>query len=101
MKIVYWLLIILILYPLCIYPLSLYIISIFYKNEKKDRYSLDELPKISYIVTVYNEENVILKKLENIMSLKYPKDKVEYIIASDDSNDKTHEIVNEYIGSII
>lgn len=97
MKFLFWILVILILYPLCIYPISLYIISFFCKKEKFDRYSVKDLPNVSYVVTVYNEENVILKKLENISSLEYPSEKIEYIIASDDSNDKTHEIVEDYM----
>lgn len=98
METIFLILAILIVYPLFIYPLSLMLISYFKKNkDKKVYYEINELPYISYVVVVYNEEKIIKKKLENISKLEYSNEKIEYIIASDDSNDNTHDIVKEYI----
>jgi len=60
------------------------------KVKKKDIY-----PSLSVVVPCYNEENIIRQKLENLVSLDYPKDKLQIIIASE-SNDKTNEIVSEF-----
>lgn len=49
------------------------------------------------MVVAHNEEKVILDKLNNILELDYPKDKIEFLIASDNSTDKTNEIVREFI----
>ena len=51
------------------------------------------VPKMSLIVTVYNEENRIEQKLGNIAELDYPSDALEVLIASDCSTDATDAIV--------
>lgn len=56
----------------------------------------DETPAISMVIAAYNEEQSIGQKLENILSLDYPRDKLEVIIASDGSEDATNEIVAGY-----
>lgn len=52
-------------------------------------------PLISIVIPTYNEERIIASKLENTLSIDYPKDMVEIIVV-DSSSDKTPEIVNEY-----
>ena len=54
------------------------------------------LPKVSFIIAAYNEEKVIADKIKNTLMLNYPKDKLEIIIVSDGSDDKTHEIAKRY-----
>lgn len=49
-------------------------------------------PYVSFIITVYNEEERIRRKIENTLSLNYPEDKLEIIVASDCSTDRTDEI---------
>jgi len=53
-------------------------------------------PGVSLVTVAYNEEKVIRKKIENSLALDYPHDKLEIIVASDGSTDKTAEIVAEY-----
>jgi cellulose synthase/poly-beta-1,6-N-acetylglucosamine synthase-like glycosyltransferase len=53
----------------------------------------DITPKVSIIIAAYNEQNDIGAKLENMLALDYPRDKVEIIVASDGSEDRTNEIV--------
>ena len=73
----------------------LLIFSLFSKNKKP---SLNEKyrPMVSLIIAAYNEEKVIEKKIKNSLTLDYPKDKLEIIIFSDSSADKTDEIVKKY-----
>lgn len=52
-------------------------------------------PTISIIIPCYNEEKVIRGKLENLLSLDYPMDKLQIIVVSE-STDKTNEIVSKY-----
>jgi len=54
------------------------------------------LPTVSLIIAAYNEEAVIGKKVENSLRLDYPKDKLEIIVFSDASTDRTDEIVKGY-----
>src|SRR5947209_1563812 len=51
------------------------------------------LPTVSFIIAAYNEEAAIAGKLENTLALDYPSDRLEVIVASDGSTDRTEEIV--------
>jgi cellulose synthase/poly-beta-1,6-N-acetylglucosamine synthase-like glycosyltransferase len=53
-------------------------------------------PSVSILVSAYNEEEVIEKMLQNKLALDYPKDKVEILVVSDGSTDRTDEIVKKY-----
>ncbi len=53
----------------------------------------DALPSISLIIAAYNEAAGIGKKLENALSLNYPPDRLQVIVASDGSDDATNSIV--------
>ncbi len=54
------------------------------------------LPFVSVLMSVYNEEKVIKKKIESLLVSDYPSDKIELKIGSDASDDKTDEIINEF-----
>ncbi len=53
----------------------------------------DELPDISVLMAVHNEEQVIQKKLENLENLSYPPGKMEILIGSDASTDGTDRLL--------
>src|SRR5262245_10697804 len=53
-------------------------------------------PLVTFIITAYNEERDIAAKLENTLALDYPKDRLEIIVASDCSSDRTDEIVQTF-----
>ena len=53
-------------------------------------------PTVSVIVTAYNEEAVIERRLENLLALDYPTEKLELIVTSDASSDRTHELVERF-----
>lgn len=53
-------------------------------------------PTMSMVIIAYNEEDSIGAKLDNVLSLDYPKGLVEVIVASDGSDDRTNEIVASY-----
>lgn len=56
----------------------------------------DYLPTISVIISVWNEEDVIRRKLTNILNSDYPTQKMEIIIGSDGSDDQTNAIVHSF-----
>jgi cellulose synthase/poly-beta-1,6-N-acetylglucosamine synthase-like glycosyltransferase len=45
------------------------------------------------VVAAYNEEAVIERRLENLLALDYPAGKLEIVVASDASSDRTNELV--------
>ena len=52
-----------------------------------------ELPTVAVIVAAHDEETVIERRLENLLALDYPAEKVEVVVASDGSTDATEDIV--------
>jgi cellulose synthase/poly-beta-1,6-N-acetylglucosamine synthase-like glycosyltransferase len=50
------------------------------------------LPSVAMIVTAYNEEDAIERRLENLRALEYPSEKVELVVTSDASTDATEEL---------
>ncbi|MEO6324584.1 MAG: glycosyltransferase [Thermoanaerobaculia bacterium] len=52
-----------------------------------------ELPTLTVLVTVRNEEAAIGRRLDNILACDYPRDRLQVIVASDGSTDGTDEIV--------
>ena len=48
---------------------------------------------MTVIVAAYNEESVIERRLENLLALDYPAERLEIVVASDASDDRTDEIV--------
>lgn len=54
------------------------------------------IPTVTFIITVHNEDRRIKDKLENTFGLDYPVAKLQIIVASDGSNDRTNEIVRDY-----
>ena len=55
-------------------------------------------PSVSVIVAAYNEEAVIERRLENLLELDYPADRLELVVTSDASTDGTHELVERFKG---
>jgi biofilm PGA synthesis N-glycosyltransferase PgaC len=53
----------------------------------------DVLPKISVILPVYNEEKRVCQKIQNLLLLDYPPDKLEIVVVDGYSIDKTTELV--------
>jgi poly-beta-1,6-N-acetyl-D-glucosamine synthase len=54
------------------------------------------LPSVSAVMVVRNEGEVIARKLENLLSLEYPADKLEVVVVSDGSSDRTSAILAKY-----
>ncbi len=54
------------------------------------------LPLVSVIVAAHNEEAVIERKIQNILACDYPAERLEVLIGSDGSSDRTEEIVRRY-----
>ena len=62
----------------------------FKKIDKKEIF-----PKVTLLIPAYNEQNVIAEKIENSLSLDYPQDLLEIVVASE-SNDRTNDIVEKF-----
>ncbi len=50
-------------------------------------------PTVSLIVAAHDEEDVIERRLDNLLALDYPPDRLEIVVASDASTDRTDDVV--------
>ena len=90
-EIVFWLIVALMIYTLQGYPI---VLSLLASMRKEPAYpETKETPKVSFIVAAYNEEKNMAAKIENLRQTAYDSEKIEFIIGSDASTDKTDEIV--------
>jgi len=66
------------------------------KKTEHPKNTKQELPTVSIIVPVKNEEKVVARLLNALANLNYPQDKKEIIVVNDASTDKTREICLQY-----
>ena len=92
----FWAVLLVIAYTLKGYPVLLgFLASI----RKKPEYpEATERPMVSFVVAAYNEEKNIIAKLDNLLHVDYDRDKIEFLIGSDESTDRTDEILAEASG---
>ena len=50
------------------------------------------VPRVTVVVTAHNEEPVIERRIENLRTLDYPVDRLELVVTSDASTDRTDEL---------
>lgn len=53
-------------------------------------------PEVSVVVPVYNEESILAAKLDNTIALDYPRDRLEVVVVSDGSTDRSEAIALRY-----
>ena len=93
MQIIFFFCLFLLVFPYFIFPLLMWLadrrIAVNWRQE-------DVCPPLTLIISVYNEEQVIEKKLQNSLALDYPEEQLEIMVVSDASSDRTHEIVEGF-----
>jgi len=92
-RIVFWAACFLLFYVYAGYPLVLALVGLFMRRRRAE---LGYSPSISVLIAAYNEEAAIERKLQQTLALDYPADKIEIIVLSDCSTDRTDEIVKSY-----
>jgi cellulose synthase/poly-beta-1,6-N-acetylglucosamine synthase-like glycosyltransferase len=93
MEISFWLLFLLIGYCYFGYPLLISLFARWFRRApRKGEYE----PTVSVVLSAWNEEDVIKQKIENLLSLDYPSAKMEILVGSDGSTDRTNEIIKQF-----
>ncbi|MBT0892929.1 glycosyltransferase family 2 protein [Geobacter hydrogenophilus] len=95
MEYLFWILIAVIIYTYFGYALLIPLIGLFVKRPLDRR---DITPRVTFLITAYNEEKNIRKKLTEVLALDYPREQLEVMVASDGSTDRTDDIVGEFRG---
>jgi cellulose synthase/poly-beta-1,6-N-acetylglucosamine synthase-like glycosyltransferase len=75
------------------YPLLLWVLSVFFRTSFQTK-SIE--PSVSLLVAAYNEAAVIGAKIQNALTLDYPAQQLEIVVASDGSMDATGQVVRSF-----
>ncbi|HEX2436050.1 MAG TPA: glycosyltransferase [Solirubrobacterales bacterium] len=89
LEIAFWASVALLVHTQLGYPLFLWTIARL--REPPPPPPVEQPPLVSLIVAAHDEEEVIEGKLRNALALDYPRDRLELIVASDGSADRTVE----------
>jgi len=95
----YWLLLLslgIVIYGWLGYPLLVLTLRSLVARRRSRTERLSD-PFVSIIIPVHNEQQKIAAKLENCLELLYPQDRMEILVASDGSTDRTEEIVERFL----
>jgi cellulose synthase/poly-beta-1,6-N-acetylglucosamine synthase-like glycosyltransferase len=94
----FWLCAVGVVYSYALYPVAIWALArTFGRKPTPPRELADEaLPTVSLLIAAYNEEAVVRERIENALGLDYPADKLEIVIASDGSSDRTNAIVESF-----
>lgn len=93
MRVAFWLSAAMIAYVYVGYPLLVGALARLGRPTRRDeRYR----PLVSLVIAAHNEECVLAAKLENSLALNWPADRLEIIVASDGSSDRTNEIARSF-----
>lgn len=61
---------------------------------RRRRVAKDDItPRVSVVVAAHDEEDVIERRVRNLLELDYPAEQLEVVVASDASSDRTDELV--------
>lgn len=96
MEIIFWISILFIAFVYAGYGVVIWLANKMLGSKKTSLYAINELPEIAVLIAAYNEEDIIKAKLNNTLSLNYPKEKLKVYVISDGSNDATNEIVKSF-----
>lgn len=92
-RVAFWLAAALLFYVYAGYPLLLALIGLFVRRHRP---GAGYTPPISVLIAAYNEEEAIERKIRQTLALEYPKEKLEVLVLSDCSTDRTDEIVKAF-----
>src|ERR1041385_3616335 len=92
-EIIFWTAVVAIAYTYAGYPVLLMLLS---KLRGKPVRRREFTPPVTVIIAAYNEERDLARKLENTLALDYPKEKLEILVTSDCSSDRTDDIVRSF-----
>jgi cellulose synthase/poly-beta-1,6-N-acetylglucosamine synthase-like glycosyltransferase len=91
-----WSALLLLLYVYLAYPAILWLLGRFRNRTLRRGGERTDWPRISITVPAYNEEAQIEELIKSLLALDYAADRVQRLIVSDASSDRTDEIVRGY-----
>jgi cellulose synthase/poly-beta-1,6-N-acetylglucosamine synthase-like glycosyltransferase len=92
LEIVFWVALGSIVYAHLGYPLFLWGLSRLIGEDESAFAWHGEFPRVTLIVPAYDEQAVIERRVANALELDYPRERLQLIVASDGSSDRTAEL---------
>ena len=104
-----------VVYSYALYPLALFVVGaisqglrdvafVFRKSERRLEMQRSaagtepDWPLVAIVISAYNEERHIVSRIENLLALDYPADRLRAYIGSDGSRDRTAELMRRFEG---
>lgn len=90
---IFWIGLFLVVYTYAFYSGILFLLT----RCKKQKFESNGVyfPTVTMIIPAYNEEAIIQQKMDNCRRLEYPEGKLEILIGSDGSFDKTNQLIEQ------
>jgi cellulose synthase/poly-beta-1,6-N-acetylglucosamine synthase-like glycosyltransferase len=95
-SVIFWLCLAGLVYAYAVYPLLIWCLARFVRRTTPADVADDELPTVSLLIAAFNEEAVIEKRLQSALLMDYPRERLEIVVASDGSSDRTAEIIRRF-----
>lgn len=106
-----------VVYSYALYPLALFVVGalsqglrdvafVFRKGERRLEMQRSaagtepDWPPVAIVISAYNEERHIVSRIENLLALDYPADRLRAYIGSDGSRDRTAELMRRFEGEV-
>lgn len=106
-----------VVYSYALYPLALFVVGaisqglrdvafVFRKSERRLEMQRSaagtepDWPPVAIVISAYNEERHIVSRIENLLALDYPADRLRAYIGSDGSRDRTAELMLRFEGEV-
>jgi poly-beta-1,6-N-acetyl-D-glucosamine synthase len=94
----FWISLALLFYCYIGYGLLVYVYTSLRKmvTPKKEKLLMADLPPVTLIVTSFNEEKILEKKIRNTLAINYPETKINFIFITDGSTDDSVKFVQQH-----
>jgi cellulose synthase/poly-beta-1,6-N-acetylglucosamine synthase-like glycosyltransferase len=94
LQFIFWICLSLVGYTYLLFPLILKLLA-GKRGLKAASFDEKEMPEISLLIAAHNEEKLIGKKIQSVLGARYPAEKLEVLVGSDASTDRTNEILKQ------
>jgi poly-beta-1,6-N-acetyl-D-glucosamine synthase len=93
----FWLSLAVLVYTYVGYGLLLFFLNSF-KRRNREIDTTAKLPGVTLVVSAFNEERWLARKIENCLSIDYPREKLKIVFITDGSTDRSNSIITENSG---
>lgn len=94
LQLIFWICLFLVFYSYIIFPVILQLLA--RKTDVNPQtFTADDVPAVSVLIAAYNEESVIEEKISSLLKCDYPNEKLEILVGSDASSDRTNTILKK------